>query len=39
VLRLDTSDEGVPTVKSMVLAMDGAVVDVGGVAGSRRSTR
>lgn len=30
VLRLDTSDEGVPTVKSMVLAMDGAVVDVGG---------
>ncbi|HRC47001.1 MAG: hypothetical protein IPP16_16070 [Acidimicrobiaceae bacterium] len=33
VLRLDTSDEGVPTVKSMVLAMDGAVVEVGGVAG------
>jgi membrane-bound serine protease (ClpP class) len=31
VLRLDTSDQGVPTVKSMVLAMDGAVVDVGGV--------
>ena len=31
VLRLTTSDEGVPTVKSMVLAMDGAVVDVAGV--------
>ncbi|MEQ1701114.1 MAG: NfeD family protein [Ilumatobacteraceae bacterium] len=31
VLRLSTSDEGVPTVKSMVLAMDGAVVDVAGV--------
>jgi len=30
VLRLSISDEGVPTVKSMVLAMDGAVVDVGG---------
>lgn len=30
VLRLDTSDEGVPTVKSMVLAMDGAEVNVGG---------
>ena len=33
VLRLDTPDEGVPTVKSMVLAMDGAVVEVGGVEG------
>jgi len=33
VLRLDTSDEGVPTVKSMVLAMDGAIVSVGGVDG------
>lgn len=33
VLRLDTSDEGVPTVKSMVLAMDGAIVEVGGVEG------
>ena len=31
VLKLETSDQGVPTVKSMVLAMDGAVVDVGGV--------
>ena len=30
VLKLNTSDEGVPTVRSMVLAMDGAVVDVGG---------
>ena len=30
VLRLDTPDEGVPTVKSMVLAMDGAEVSVGG---------
>ena len=27
VLRLDISDEGVPTVKSMVLAMDGVTVD------------
>ena len=31
VLKLETSDQGVPTVKSMVLAMDGAMVDVGGV--------
>jgi membrane-bound serine protease (ClpP class) len=30
VLKLDTPDEGVPTVKSMVLAMDEAEVDVGG---------
>ena len=29
VLRLDTSDEGVPTVKNMVLAMDGTVLDDG----------
>ncbi len=29
VLRLDTADEGVPTVKSMVLAMDGVVLEDG----------
>lgn len=29
VLRLGTSDEGVPTVRSMVLAMDGVVLDNG----------
>ena len=38
VLRLETSDEGVPTVKSMVLAMDGAVVSVGGVDGVELNT-
>ncbi len=38
VLRLDTSDEGVPTVKSMVLAMDGAIVSVGGVDGVELNT-
>ncbi|MGB8859608.1 MAG: NfeD family protein [Ilumatobacteraceae bacterium] len=31
VLRLDISDEGVPTVKNMVLAMDGVEVDGGRV--------
>ena len=38
VLRLDTSDVGVPTVKSMVLAMDGAIVSVGGVDGVELNT-
>jgi len=38
VLRLETSDEGVPTVKSMVLAMDGAIVSVGGVDGVELNT-
>jgi membrane-bound serine protease (ClpP class) len=38
VLRLETSDLGVPTVKSMVLAMDGAVVSVGGVDGVQLNT-
>lgn len=31
VLRLDTSDEGVPTVRSMVLALDGVALDDGTV--------
>lgn len=31
VLRLDTSDEGVPTVRSMVLALDGVSLDDGTV--------